>query len=167
VRELLRAEPQAAFYACDVRGVGDSRPDTGNADSFLNPYGSDYFYAIHSLMLDYPYVAQKTEDVLRVLEWLASYGHSEIHLTGKGWGALPATFAAILSEKVKQVTLKNALTSYQDVATSEMYQWQLSAFLPNVLKTFDLPDCYRALESKNLRQIDPWGANTEQTEPRA
>jgi cephalosporin-C deacetylase-like acetyl esterase len=167
VRELLRVEPESAFYACDVRGVGDSRPDTGNADSFLNPYGSDYFYAIHSLMLDYPYVAQKTEDVLRVLEWLASYGHSEIHLAGKGWGALPATFAAILSEKVKQVTLKNALTSYQEVAESELYQWPLSAFLPNTLKTFDLPDCYRALERKKLRQIDPWGANAEQSEPRA
>jgi dienelactone hydrolase len=157
VRELLRAEPGSVFYACDVRGIGDSRPDTGNADSFLNPYGSDYFYAIHSLMLDYPYVAQKTHDVLRVLEWLESYGHSEVHLAAKGWGALPATFAAVLSEQVKQVTLKNALTSYQQVAESELYEWPLSAFVPNVLAAFDLPDCYRELKRKKLRQIEPWG----------
>jgi pimeloyl-ACP methyl ester carboxylesterase len=163
VRELLKAEPNSAFFACDVRGIGDSRPDTGNADSFRNPYGSDYFYAIHSIMLDDSYVGQKTHDVLRVLAWLESYGHSEVHLAAVGWGALPATFAAMLSEQVTQVTLKNALTSYEDLAQSELYSWPLSAFVPNVLAAFDLPDCYRALESKKLRQIEPWGG----TRPRS
>ena len=28
VRDLIKAEPEAAFYACDVRGVGDSEPQT-------------------------------------------------------------------------------------------------------------------------------------------
>jgi hypothetical protein len=32
------------------------------------PYGSDYFYAIHALMLDSPDVGQKTYDVLCVLD---------------------------------------------------------------------------------------------------
>jgi hypothetical protein len=29
--------------------------------------------------------------------------------------------------------------------------------VPDVLKTFDLPDCYRALAAKQLRQIEPRG----------
>lgn len=29
--------------------------------------------------------------------------------------------------------------------------------MPNVLATFDLPDCYRALATKQLGQIEPWG----------
>ena len=57
-----------------------------------------------------------------------------------------------------QVTLKNALTSYSDVAESEEYRWPLSSFVPGVLEKFDLPDCYRALAAKKLRQIEPWGA---------
>ncbi|MCK4629234.1 MAG: hypothetical protein KAT56_09535, partial [Sedimentisphaerales bacterium] len=122
-------------------------------------YGCDYFYAIHSIMLDKPYVGQKTYDVLRVLDWLKSCGYEEVHIVGKGWGALPATFAAVLSEQVKQVTLKNALTSYSDIAESETYNWPLSTLLPNVLKYFDLPDCYRALREKELRQIEPWDEN--------
>ena len=61
---------------------------------------------------------------------------------------------------VTQVTLKNALTSYAEVAESEQYQWPLAAFVPNVLATFDLPDCYRALAAKQLRQIEPWGPVT-------
>ena len=61
------------------------------------------------------------------------------------------------SAAVTRVTLKNALTSYHDVATAEEYSWPLSAFVPGVLSSFDLPDCYRALAAKKLRQIDPWG----------
>ncbi len=155
--ELLKAEPQATLYTCDVRGIGESRPDTCGLNQFLAPYGNDYFYAIHALMLDAPYVGQKTFDVLRVLDWLKSFGHSEVHLVGRGWGSLPATFAALLDDAVVQVTLKHALTSYQDVAESEHYAWPLSSFVPGVLEKFDLPDCYRALQAKKLRQLEPWG----------
>lgn len=159
IGELLKNESGSTFYTCDVRGIGDSRPETCGANAFTNPYGSDYFYAVHGIMLDRPYAWQRTFDVLRVLDLIRNVGHREIHLVAKGWGAIPATFAALLSDKVTQVTLKNALTSYADVATSELYSWPLSSFVPGVLSSFDLPDCYRALESKKLRQIDPVGAN--------
>jgi len=159
--ELMKAEPATAFYVCDVRGIGESRPDTCGVNQFLAPYGNDYFYAIHSIMLDRPYAGQKTFDVLRVLDWLADIGHKEVHLVAKGWGAIPATFAAVLSDRVTRVTLKNALTNYADVAESETYAWPLSAFVPGVLKTFDLEDCYKALATKKLKQIKPWGANAK------
>jgi dienelactone hydrolase len=155
VAELLKAEPDSTFYACDVRGIGESRPDTCGNNQFLNPYGSDYFYAAHALMLDRPYVGQKTFDVLRVLDWLHGCGHREVHLAGRGWGSLPATFAAVLADGVAQVTLKNALTSYQAVAEAEHYDWPLSSFVPGVLAAFDLPDCYRALRPKKVRILDP------------
>ncbi len=159
IKELIEAEPESAFYTCDVRGIGESRPDTCNENSYLSAYGSDYFYAIHSIMLGKPYPGQRTRDILRVLQWLKSHGHQEVHLVAKGWGAIPATFAAVLSDQVKQVTLKNALTSYSDIAESETYSWPLSSVVPNILKSFDLPDCYKALKEKNLRRIDPWGPN--------
>ncbi len=157
VRELIEAEPEAAFYACDVRGIGESRPDTCGKDKFLDPYGSDYFYAIHSLMLDRPYLGQKAHDLLQVLQWLKGQGCREVHLAAKGWGTLPAVFAAMLSPLVTQVTLKNGLKSWTAIAESEEYAWPLSTLLPNVLSRFDLPDCYRVLEAKKLRQIEPWG----------
>jgi dienelactone hydrolase len=157
--ELIKAEPDTASYACDVRGIGESRPDTCGKDKYHDPYGSDYFYSAHSLMLDRPYLGQRTYDVLQVLDWLASVGHREVHLVAKGWGALPATFAALLSPLVVQVTLKNALASYQAVAEAEDYAWPLSCLLPGVLQKFDLPDCYRDLAAKKLKLIDPWDAN--------
>jgi hypothetical protein len=140
-----------------VRGIGESQPNTCDENSYLDVYGCDYFYAIHSIMLGKPYAGQRTYDLLRVIDWLRSCGHDEVHLVARGWGTIPATFAAVLSDQVRQVTLKNALTSYSDIAESETYSWPLSALVPDILKSFDLPDCYKILKNKNLRQIDPWG----------
>lgn len=156
IAELMKAGGDAAVFACDVRGIGESRPTT-TGQSFLAPYGPDYLYAAYGLMLDTPVAGQRTHDVLRVIEWLKSTGHTEIHLAARGWGAIPATFAAVLSDDVAQVTLKHALSSYAEIAASENYKWPLALLVPGVLKRFDLPDCYRALGGKKLGQIAPWG----------
>lgn len=158
IRELIAAEPESAFYAVDVRGIGDSQPDICGPNQFLRPYGSDYFLTAQSNMLGRSYLGQKAYDVVRVLTWLKGQGHTEIHLAGRGWGALAAAFAALLSDDVNQVTLKNALASYATVAETEDYQWPYAQLLPGVLTKFDLPDVYRSLEPKRLRQVDPWGA---------
>lgn len=143
LKELVQSEPGSAIFACDVRGTGDSKPRK-----------DDYFYATFSNMLDIsPLAGQRAHDILQTINLLGSCGHEEIHLVAKGWGTIPATFAAVLSEKVTQVTLINALTSYSDIAENEEYDWPLSSFMPGVLKTFDLPDCYRYLASKNLLML--------------
>jgi len=158
IRDLIEAEPDAAFYTCDVRGVGDSEPQTTNLND-RGEYSTDYFYSSHAIMLDYSYIAQRTFDVLQVLNWLGAWGHGHIHLAAKGYGALPSTFAALLAPHVMQVTLKNALNSYTEVAEAKDYSWPLSALPPGALTSFDLPDCYRELRKKNLRLLEPWGAN--------
>jgi hypothetical protein len=158
VAQLLKDEPDAAFYACDVRGIGESQPDVCGADQFLKPYGSDYFHAAHGLMLDRPYLGQKTYDVIRVVQWLREQGHDEVHLVGCGWGALPATFAGVLCDEVRQVTLKHCLASFAEVAETEDYRWPYAIMLPGVLKLFDLPDCKAALKDKKLQDLEPWGA---------
>ena len=157
IRDTIKAESERRVFSCDVRGIGDSLPNTCGTHTFDDPYGCDYFYSIHGLMLDRPYLGQKTYDVLRVLDWLASYGYNDIHLVAKGWGALAGTFAALLDDRIKRVTLKNALTSYAAIARTEDYRWPLATLLPNVLAHFDLPECYRELSAKQLTQIDPWG----------
>jgi len=162
IRDLIASDPDAAFYTCDVRGVGDSEPQTTNVTD-RGEYSTDYFYASHALMLDYPYLGQRTFDVLRVLDWLNAWGYGQIHLAAKGYGALPATFAALVSSHVLQVTLKHALSSYAEIAEAKDYNWPLSALPAGVLASFDLPDCYRELKKKNLKLVEPWGANPART----
>lgn len=157
--QLIATEKSSSdIYTCDPRGIGESTPDTCNKD-FRRPYGCDYFYAANSLMLDRPYVGQKTYDVLRVIQWLRAAGYGPVHLVGTGWGALPATFAALLSDDVTRVSLRHAPVSYAAMAETADYNWPLSVMLPNVLATFDLPDCYRVLVAeKQLVQVEPWDA---------
>lgn len=156
LKKLSDAHPEAAFYACDLRGTGESQPDTCGEDSFLQPYGSDYFCAIHSIMLGDSYPAQRTRDLSRVLQWLEANDHKSIHLVASGRGTIPATLAALLYGQVKAVTLHQALPSYHEIATQEHYDWPLSSFIPGVLKHFDLPDVYQQLKTnrQDLNFID-------------
>ncbi len=158
IDDLIKAEPESAVYAMDVRGIGESQPNTCGSDTFKSPYGSHYFYAAHGLMLDRPLLGLRTLDVLRVIDWLASLGHEEIHLVGRGWGALPAAFAAVLETKVRTVTLKNALSSYVEVAADPDYRWPYALLIPGALPKLDLPEVYASLASKNLHNIEPWGS---------
>lgn len=158
VKQLLDEQAEAAFYACDVRGIGESIPGTSQAGSFHSPYGNDYFYAAHGLMLGRPMLGQRTLDLLRSLDWIASHGHASLHLVGNGWGAVVAALAGVLSEHVTQVTLQHGLTSYHELASAEEYHCPLALMPHGVLKHFDLPDCYAELEKhKQLKQMEPWG----------
>ena len=147
-KQIPAGKGNNAFYACDVRGTGESRPDTCGENSFLQPYGSDYFYAIHGIMLNRPYVGQKTLDVLQVLRWLEAAGHSRIQIVAQGWGSLPAAFAAMYSNVVTSIRLKGALDSFHSIATSQEYQWPLSSFVPSILNEVDLTDCYTLLKAE-------------------
>jgi len=147
------ATDSETFFAVDVRGIGESRPDTTREDSFLTHYGSDYFYAVQGLMLDRPYVGGRVLDVLSTIRWLQRYGHEEIHLAASGWGTIPAQFAALLSPAVRQLTLNEALESYESVCETERYEWPLSVFVPGVLSRFDLPDVRRAVEARGVKVV--------------
>jgi dienelactone hydrolase len=155
IRERIEDRPAATLFTCDLRGSGESIPNTAGEDRFDSAYGSEYLYSGFSLMLDEPLIGRKTHDLLAVIDWLRSYGYRRIELIAKGRGTIPATFAAVISEVVTRVTLKEPLTSYSDVAETEYYQCPLSSIVPGILARFDLPDCYRALGKKGLRMIDP------------
>ena len=157
IRQLIARDPGMVIYAYDLRGIGDSQPDTCGVDQFLRPYGSDYFYACVGQLLDRPVMGQRVFDLLRVIQLLSFAGHTRIHLAGQGWGAVPAAFAGLLSPIVTQVTLRHALRSYLEIAEIADYHWPCALMVPGVLQFFDLPDCYAELASKQLTQIDPWG----------
>ena len=159
IQEVFQATPSATLYTCDVRGIGESRPNTCGDSGTSYHFGNDYFYAEHGIMLDRPYIGRRTHDVLAVLDWIRGIGHADVHLVGRGYGSIPAAFAALLHEGVAQVTLKNAPTSYQDIASTDFYKWPLSSFVPGVLKQCDLTDVYRELSAKKMRQVEPWGTD--------
>lgn len=146
--ELAATQPPGTMIvACDVRGVGESLPVTAGNEPH-SYYGSDYFYAAYANMLGKPYLGGKTHDALRVIDLLASRGWTEIHLAAKGRATIIVALAALLDDRVKLVTAHQRLESWHSIATEEHYQWPLSHMLFGVLRTWDLPDVWKALESK-------------------
>jgi cephalosporin-C deacetylase-like acetyl esterase len=147
-----------AFFACDYRGIGESRPDTCRPDSFFGMYGSDYHYASYASMLGDSYLGWRVHDILSTLDWMASFDYNRVHLTAQGWGTIPAALVALLDDRVEKITLINAPNSFAEMAETTMQRGPYSVILPGVLKEFDLPDIYRELSAKNLQLIEPWGA---------
>jgi hypothetical protein len=159
IRELAGNVPAGVPYFClDLRGMGESQPNTCGPDTFSDPYGCDYMYAIHGLMLDDPLVAQRVHDLLTVFDWLEALGYPKIHLVARGHGSIPAALAALLDRSVVEVRMKHMLRSYADIAEADRSNWPLSAYLPGVLKQFDLPDLRAELEMTTRAAFeDPWG----------
>ena len=142
--------------ALDVRGFGESMPEDIN--QFLHPYGMDYMFHGHGVLLGQSYLGCRVYDVLATIKLLEEEGSKEIHLYGRGQGAIIALFAGILHDNIATVTLKNAPVSYDSWAHSPLVLWPSANFLRGVLKEFDLPDCMKAVKDK-LTTIDLWGSD--------
>ncbi len=148
-------------YALDVRGIGEltARTSRDSGDDFFHYYHSDFMYSNHGLMLREPYCGRRVHDVLRVIDLFKAKGYEEVHLVGRGLGAISATFAAVVHPLVTRVTLHNALLSYHELAQTPRYAWPFSSMVFGVLENFDLPDCLRELAThKKLALVDPWDA---------
>ncbi len=157
-------EDEPIRFAIDVRGIGDltARTQKDQGDDFFHDYRSDYMYANHGLMLREPYVGRRVHDLLRTLDLFQSHGCRNLHLVGRGMGAITATFAAVLHPVVTQVTLHNALLSYHELTQDPRYTWPLSAMIFDVLHHFDLPDCLQALHrEKQLTVVEPWNSRMQ------
>ncbi len=151
-------------FALDVRGIGEmmARLHKDTSDDFFLPYGTDYFYSTLAMMWNESYCGRRVHDLLATLDLFAANGCQELHLVGRGLGAITAAFAAVLHPLVKRVTLHNALLSYHELTQDDRYQWPLSTLPYGVLQRLDLPDCLRELAAtKRLNVVDPWNARMQ------
>lgn len=156
--ELLE---QHELYALDVRGLGESVPD--EESSFWHPYSMDYMMHGHALLFGESYLGRRVWDALRTLDLLAAEGAQQVHLYGRGQGALIALFAALLHPLVATVTLKNAPRSYHEWVHAPLVDWPAANFLRGVLQHFDLDDCVQALGDR-VKILEPWGARMAPSE---
>ena len=149
---------KGAFYALDVRGLGESLSGRAPEDNFFAAYQFDYMHHGYGLMFGESYFGRRVFDVLRTLDLLASEGVKSVNLVGRGLGALHAAYAAVLAPHiVRKVTLRDAPTSYLDWATTPVVHWPASVFPRSVLKHFDLPDLYAALKGR-IQVLSRWDA---------
>jgi len=162
VRKLLG---RRRHFAVDVRGIGLTTSAACRGEGFFASYDSEYFHNAYALLLGEPYIGRRVHDLLCVLDWLAANAYREIHLFGRGMGAVLAALAAVVDPRPRSVTLIHPLLSWTELAQTPVYNWPASSMLGGALERFDLPDCYRALVGK-LRLISPFDARRRRL-PRA
>ena len=145
----LEREPGEYIAALDVRGLGetlplgtDQRPEQKKFDAV---YSQDYHYDSVALMYGTSTIALRVLDILRAIEFVKARGVKKIELAGRGQGALPALFAALISDDVSALTVYDALESYQSIIDKRMSNWPQSCMVPGILKYMDLPDIYGAV----------------------
>lgn len=144
------------LYSLDVRGLGESMPE--DLDKFLQPYGMDYMFHGYYILLGNSYIGHRVNDVLATIRLLINEGAKEIHLYGRGQGAILALFAGVIEKNLASVTIKNAPPSFDSWVHAPIVLWPSANFLKGVLKEFDLPDCMDAIKDK-LTVIEPWGVD--------
>lgn len=148
IETLLKSGRSVAIV--EPRGTGESRPTPpGNSGYGHGPFGEDEREAFLSLLLARPLLGQRVFDVLQALSAVAPKA-GRFRLIGVGAGGPIALHAAVLSDAVTEVELEGAILSWTDVATTPVTRGQLSAVVPGVLASYDLPDLAAALAPKPL-----------------
>jgi cephalosporin-C deacetylase-like acetyl esterase len=163
---LERERPGLAVLTVDLRGWGDSAPA-------MYPYemaswgGLDRYVAYATAALGDSVMGMRMRDALAALAYLRSrpeVDRERIAVSGCGLGGVVALFVAAIDGEVAGVVTWDSLVSFRALLEEESYTpgplggaragWPADAFIPNVLRHFDLPDLARALPCA-VRILDP------------
>jgi cephalosporin-C deacetylase-like acetyl esterase len=130
-----------AVLTVDLRGWGDSRP--GDVRYDLAGWGSRAQWISYlSAGLGDHVMAMRIRDGLSALSYLRSREEvdaTRIVVGGRGMGGVVALHVAAIDGQVAGVFSADALATFESLAVSESYAWPHDAFLPDVLRHYDLP----------------------------
>ena len=141
----------SAFFALDIRGIGEMMPsgcDQTPLHDFYESYGFDYHYTACSLMASEPMIGRRVYDILCAVELLHHAGFREITLEGHGPGAIAALIAAVLSDRITGVRLTGLIESYETILKTPVTRFPLSCMIPGILQHTDIPELKRLIAAK-------------------
>jgi pimeloyl-ACP methyl ester carboxylesterase len=147
-RFIQRESPRLrAVFTVDLRGWGDSRP-TPTPFDIAGWSGNGRPLAYLSNAMGEGLFAMRVRDALAALAYLRSRAEvdpAEIVVAGHGMGAVVALHVAALEDPLRGVIADSPLARFQELAESESYTWPPDAFVPEVLKHYDLPELLAGL----------------------
>jgi cephalosporin-C deacetylase-like acetyl esterase len=142
----------AAVCVPDLRGIGDLRPEySPGAPGYTGEHEDEDNYAWASLILGRSLLGQRVTDLLAVMEALgASEWGGRPMLAARGQLTIPALCAAALAPQVDALYLADHLLSWRSLLETEMYRYPLANFVPNVLRSTDLPEIAASLAPRKI-----------------
>jgi dienelactone hydrolase len=139
--------------AVDLRGMGETEPEAPHR-GLANFFTPEWKEAYISFTMNRPILGQRVRDLLSVAAALDEDGRG-IDLVAIGTAAPVALHAALLDERIRQLTLEEMVISWTAVAKTAITHNQLSNVVPGALQTYDLPDLAAALAPRPLTIVSP------------
>ena len=143
--------------APDLRGFGEAQPPLDRRDYFVRNFG-DYESTLTALLIGKTMVGMRASDVVRGVDLLAGRDDvdaSRIDVTGRAAAALPALFAALFDNRIRNLALDGMLVSYEAVVNERIHQGIVDQIIPSALKYFDLPDVIAAIAPHRVAVFNP------------
>jgi len=135
--------------APDLRGIGDMTPEFGRgAARHARPHNSEEDYAWSALILGKPLAGQRVTDILSIVRGLQArpeFVRRPVILAARGVLTVPAQFAAALEPAIGSLYLAEGLISFRSIVETEVYNYPLGNFVPNLLAHTDLPELTMSL----------------------
>ncbi|MCD6351628.1 MAG: acetylxylan esterase, partial [Armatimonadetes bacterium] len=119
-------------------------------------HSRESFLAFYAEMLGWDWLYLRAHQVLGGLQAL---GEGQVSLHARGTLGLPALYAAVLDQRVVELTLEACLWSYASALATEVHVLAPADVPWTVLGSHDLPDLLAALAPRPLRVSAPVGAD--------
>jgi len=146
-----------AVCAADLRGIGDLAPQfSPGAPSSTRSHQGEEDYAWSGLILGRTLLGQRVTDILAIVAALPR--EAKIHVAARDQLTVPALCAAALDTRIASLYLSRGLPSWRSLVESETYSHPLANFVPNVLRSTDLPQIARSLAPRPIVTGDTWDA---------
>jgi len=153
-RNILKGRDD--YWILDTRGQGES---AFTPEDVFSPYGQDYAYAGHALLYGEELLGDRLFDVLSTVNLLRAEGARQIHLVGRGQGAMLALLAGVLDSRIADVASQGAPESILAMCCEPLNYWPTANFPRGILKHFDLPDLRKALGKRLVKDTCVRGGN--------
>jgi len=141
-----RLKEEGKNYFIDVRGLGESIPDSKKL--FFHPYRYDYMFDGFYILLGESYLGKRIYDVLSVLKLLNSKGCNKVNLYGNNQGAIISIFVCLFSELIKNLFLKNLPESFYSLIEKPYVKLPSPNFPKGILKITDIPEILEVVKKR-------------------
>lgn len=144
--------------AIDPRGMGEDKSTFSSESGYYSLYGTEADLTYSSFMVGKTLLGMRVLDIIRTVDFLNSRNdlkRNRYFCLGNRYGALISLFAAAIDSRISGVILRNMLMNYKCLIQNKKYRYHVNAFLPGVLKKFDLPNVASIIAPRLLVICNP------------
>jgi dienelactone hydrolase len=132
--------------------------DAQNGQSTQFALGPYMAVNLRAIIVGKTLVGMRADDVIRVVNWLASRADIDHNLTtlyGKGALGMVALHAAAVDTRITRVIAENTLVSYRTALEAPLHKNLSEITIPGVLQHYDVSELLEAIAPRDVKLLNP------------